>query len=56
MESKIVDTLVEMGEVLSNYYTPSASKLYALRKLEIDIPKVHHRDRKKKLTDAWLGC
>jgi len=45
-------TLTAMGEILSNYYPPSHARLYALRRLGIDVPKVHHKLRKKELTDA----
>ena len=37
--------LTEMGAILSNY-----KRLYALQRLTIEIPKVHHALRKKKLT------
>ena len=50
MESKIEMVLTDMAEVLSNYYTPSHARLYALRRLGIRVPKVHHNDRKKELT------
>ena len=49
MEIKIVDTLGEMGEVLSNYFPPSHAKLYALKRLGIEVPKVHHVLRKKEV-------
>ena len=45
-----MDTLTEMGKILGNYYMPSAPRLYALNRLEIKIPKIHHVLRKKKLT------
>ena len=51
MESKIVETLGDMAKVLSNYYPPSSSKLYSLRRLDIDIPKIHYKDRTEKVTD-----
>ena len=52
MESKIVDTLGEMGGILSGYYPPSDKRLYALQTLNIEISKVHHTLRKKELEDA----
>ena len=42
--------LTAMGEILSNYYPPSHTRLYALRRLNIEIPKMHHALRKKNLT------
>jgi hypothetical protein len=47
MEHKIEMTLSAMGEILSKCFQPSHTKLYALRKLGIEMPMVHHRDRKK---------
>ena len=41
-----------MGNILSNCYPPSHQRLYALRRLNIQIPHVHHMSRKKELTDA----
>jgi hypothetical protein len=55
MESKVEMTLTDMAEVLSNYYTPSHARLYALQRLGIDVPKIHHKLRKNKLTDADRG-
>jgi len=51
MEHKILDTLTEMGVVLSNYYPPSHKRLYALNRLKIQVQKTHHRNRKKNLTN-----
>ena len=52
MEHKIEMTLTAMGAILSNYYPPSHiyKRLYALQRLGIRVPKIHHNDRKKKLT------
>ena len=50
MESKIETTLRQMGGILSDYYPPSHAKLYALKRFGIEGPKVHHNDRKNKLT------
>ena len=52
MEHKIEMVLTTMGGILSGYYPPSHARLYALRRLGIDVPKVHHKLRKKELTDA----
>ena len=50
MEQKITDTMHSMGVILSQYYTRSDQRLYALTRLDIDIPKVHHTLRKSRLT------
>ena len=50
MESKIEMTLRQMGEVLSNHFPPSHARLYALRRLGVEVPKVHRTLRKKELT------
>ena len=42
-------TLRQMGGILSNHFPPSHSKLYALRRLGKEVPKVHHTLRKKEL-------
>ena len=52
MEHKIEMTLTEMGAILSNYYPPSHTRLYALRRLGIDVPKIHHKLRKNKLDEC----
>ena len=52
MEHKIEMVLTAMGGILSAYYPPSHARLYVLRRLGIDVPKVHHKLRKKELTDA----
>ena len=52
MESKIEMVLTNMAEVLSNYYTPSHARLYALRRLEIRVPNIHHKLRKNKLDEC----
>lgn len=49
MQQKIEMVLTEMGVILGNYFPPSHKRLYALRRLGIRVPKVHHRDRKKEL-------
>lgn len=41
-----------MGEVLSNYYPPSHARLYPLKRLNIEVPLVHHTLRKKDLDDC----
>ena len=51
MESKIEITLTTMGEILIGYYPLSHAKLYALRRLGIKAPKVHHTLRKKELDE-----
>ena len=45
-------TLTAMAEVLSNYYPPSHARLYALQRLGIRVPKVHHKLRKNKLDEC----
>ena len=50
MESKIEITLTDMGEVLSNYYPPSHARLYPLKRLNIEVPLVHHTLRKNEIT------
>jgi hypothetical protein len=50
MEHKIEMTLTAMGEILSKSFQPSHRKLYALRKLGIKSPMVHHMLREKKLS------
>ena len=50
MESKIEMTLTDMGEVLLNYYPPSHARLYPLKRLNIEVPLVHHILRRKDLT------
>ena len=52
MESKIEMTLTAMGGILSGYYPPSHAKLYALKRLGIDVPKIHHKLRKNKLDEC----
>ena len=46
----MMDTLTEMGKIMSNYYMSSDARLYPLRRLKIFVPSVHHTLRKKKLT------
>ena len=43
-------TLIKIGGILSTYFQPSHRKLYALRKLGINTPMVHHVLRKKELS------
>ena len=50
MEQKIELTLTNMGEILGGYFMPSHRRLYALNRLGVKVPKIHHRDRKKELT------
>ena len=49
MEQKIVDTLHSMAVILAQYYTRSDQRLYALKRLGIEIPKIHHTLRKSRL-------
>ena len=51
MEQKIVETLGKMSTILSNYYPPSSSKLYSLRRLGIVVPRVNYKDRTDNVTD-----
>jgi hypothetical protein len=50
MEQKIVDTLHSMGVTLAQYFPRDDQKLYPLRRLGIEIPKIHHKDRQSKFT------
>jgi len=52
MEYNIEMTLIKIGEILSKCFQPSHRKLYALRKLGIKSPMVHHMLRKKELSGA----
>jgi len=52
MESKIEITLTDMSEILAGYYPHSHKKLYALKRLGIEAPKVHHTLRKKELVEC----
>lgn len=50
MEHKIEMTLTAMGEILSKSFQPSHRRLYALRKLGVKTPMVHHMLREKELS------
>jgi hypothetical protein len=50
-EYKMEKILQAMGDILCAVYPTSHARLYALRRLEIDLPRVHHRLRKKELEE-----
>jgi hypothetical protein len=50
-EYKMEKILQAMGGILCAVYPTSHARLYALRRLKIDLPRVHHKLRKKKLDE-----